>query len=190
MAEDFNALLARLHKNGYLATDEDIAQLAVARTTRGAYLKALVARLQASVKADSLEPEEYDVAFNEVAAAARAAVAHGFRTAGVSDATEINRRSNFARTAERALRAFMSAGDVMSLDPRKVTKRGLTAGLAAAPDDPNRQLRSTTKNTADRLIERAQRLAEKDPVGTDALIEVIIARLRSITGDDSDDADD
>lgn len=182
---NLQALLARLQKNGYKATDEDIAQLATARATRGAYLKALVRDVKDYVADNRVPVDEHDTALADISKEKRAIVMRAFRELGIVDANELNKKCSFARTAEYALRAYISAGgNVTELDPHKVTKRGLTVGLATAPDDPNRRLRSTVRLAGDRLTEHLRRLTEKDPAGAEALLTSIIAKLRP------DDADD
>ncbi len=102
-------------------------------------------------------------------------------------ALERNRRTNYARTAMSAVRAYVQAGqDIRDLDLRTVTKQRLreVAEQHSPPTEAEataRLLRAAGK-AADRIVEEAEELAATDPVKAEQLLGLLVDKLEEVMG--------
>lgn len=130
-----------LESRKYLASVTDIEQItrevlqaqAAGSSGRASYLKSLVAvtRQERGITAirkhtQPIGHEERSLQIDALEAVHAKFYAIVIRTIGKCPALELNRKSNFARSAKSTLRSWIKAGnDIGALDPAKVTKRML-----------------------------------------------------------------
>lgn len=179
----------------------------------GTYLKVLVAltaqkigettlhlgkrRGKASEKLASTEIAEHLQALEATNAMAYAAVSRAVVTADIERsenvstaekqrrATERNRRTNYARTAMSAVRAFVEAGrDVRDVDLSTATKgylRQVAERYAPPPVSVSaaRLLRAVERD-AERVVSEAKELAAVDPLKATSQIEMLMATLAEV----------
>lgn len=130
--ESLSDIISRLKSKGFRATDGDLQELAahvyITRDqSRGAYLKSLTGRLLVELTGGgytgNLDVGRQVATLDEVAAHCRKLVVT--RILELNNAIspiELNARSNYARQADSALRAYARELDVRELNPEKVTK--------------------------------------------------------------------
>lgn len=94
-------------------------------------------------------------------------------------AKELNRRTNFARTAAGALRRWVKAGnDITSLVVAKVTKRSLAVERAVRPQTAAR-LKARTETTSKALVALVLDLSAVDKRAALEEIELLMGQLAS-----------
>lgn len=198
-----------LIQNGYVANDNDIAELttqylnatAEADTGRQTYLRALIATTQKELGAKpkvrqgrphKLTPEEQATQL-----AALVNVHERFYTVvnRVIDGTladipakervaEKNRRSNFARTALYAARLYVRAGkDLTALAPGKLSKSAITVELPPRPTTPRRlkgRVERASKVFVTALLELGEADKEAAVAELDTLIGIMAAQFAAL----------
>lgn len=187
-----------LESRRFVATPADIAALtqgivAGSRQSvsgQGTYLRALVATLQHELEAPvrlragkgaKLTPEitgahlqaleaVHERFYNIVVATARKA----------SDSpSDLNKSTNFARTAKSKLRGWIRAGgDVRALAAARVTHAALVVDRPSAPPTAKRLL-SAAQRARERLTEATAALAKQDASGATTFLETVLANLVS-----------
>jgi hypothetical protein len=186
-----------LEDRGYLATEKDVLANARdilhsrARAVEGkcVYLRALVAVAQVEIKAEGLLGEKgrhQHVVFNQVnrrfykivVAVNEAAVPETVK----DRAHEINRRTNYARTAAYAVRMWMAAGnDLLALDARTVTKETLkvaeAGNLLESRPTTVQEFRILVHDQTQTLTENLSNMAELDWAAASAEIQTVIDSL-------------
>lgn len=184
--------MRNLESRGYLATDNDVvnmAESAIAGSRAPAtYLRVLVAATIAALGAEPLQRTRARTLNDPKPQLAALAVVHErFYTivlrvaATVPVGKERNRATNFARSSISTLRAWIRAGnDITGLVPAKVTKASLAIKRAAGPP----------RKVAPRLVALAQRMdklaAQAGPEAArdalEAALQVLSARLMEWSG--------
>lgn len=98
-------------------------------------------------------------------------------------ALERNRRTNYARTAASAVRAFIQAGrDVRDVELRTVTKAWLrdmaTANSPVAATVTTARILRTATRAGERIVAEAEELAGVDPLKAEELLSAVVAMLQ------------
>jgi hypothetical protein len=203
--------MTTLEARGYQATDDDISKLAKAildgeaqaDTGRTSYLRTLVAVTQKELgaeprqrmsKADKLKAEgisEQLAALTTVHDRFYALVleAAGKATpANAKDrATEVNRKTNFARTALYAVRSWIRAGhDVTALAAAKVTKAALAVKAATPKPQSVKRIKARVERESKALVSSLMALADSDKGAAVAelnlLMNQVTAQLLALAG--------
>jgi hypothetical protein len=203
--------MTTLEARGYQATDDDISKLAKAildgeaqaDTGRTSYLRTLVAVTQKELgaeprqrmsKADKLKAEGiseqlaalttvHDRFYALVLEAAGKAV-----PASTKDrATEVNRKTNFARTALYAVRSWIRAGhDVTALAAAKVTKAALAVKAATPKPQSVKRIKARVERESKALVSSLMALADSDKGAAVAelnlLMNQVTAQLLALAG--------
>jgi ElaB/YqjD/DUF883 family membrane-anchored ribosome-binding protein len=196
---------AKIEKANYLASEHDVEALAHSRCmaddavkrTDGAYLRILVARMQADLgdkgagKIRAKEIEAHRAKLSDIHTALYQAVLRGVTTLDIKDedglspeerrarAVARNSRAVFARSAASTLSSYIKAGgDVRRLEVRNVKKIDLQRYVQ------NHRLESTPVErlvaTANRLAQEAAAIMKDNPEEARAQIEACIATLQAL----------
>lgn len=190
-----------LIKNRYVATDSDIAKLTTdhlgaletAIATRGTYLRALVATAQAELGAEprlaaprgrlaKLSPEDAAKQLEALQRVHERFYAVVTKTAGEGlsgkgAADELNRRTNFARTALYAARTWLRAGnDLTALVVPKLTKATLAVRSTQRVASP-RRLKTRVENLSKAVMSAMMELETVDKPGAVAELETLMGQL-------------
>lgn len=193
--------MTTLENRNFVATPADIKALAAARlgaagtveNTGTSYLRALVAttiselgsepRVNASKRAPKLKAEDRAKQLaalqgvHERFYAIVTEVCSEGLPSGKAKALELNRRTNYARTAYRAARNWIRASnDLTAVPPAKVTKRALD--VPAAPRKPTAsRVRGRVEASAKALAEALATLAGLDKVAAVGELETLMGQL-------------
>jgi hypothetical protein len=182
-----------LENKGFLATDNDIAanaraiihNRANAAQGKCAYLRALIAVTQSDIAAGA-NPGE---AFSAVNKRFYKIVLKTHEKSVPKDlpnrALEVNRRTNYARTAAYAIRTWMITGhDLMAIDATTVTKDQIAVRVAPVRIITPEALRLRVTEQATELEESLASLADLDWAVAAAemrrVIEALSAKLQSV----------
>lgn len=180
--------MATLESRGYVATDDDITAIArtvltahdEAATGRASYLRTLIAttqsemgvkpRMRASAKPTKLEQSQIDAQlasleevhkrfYELVFEAAEAAIPSGTKDRGI----EVNRRTNFARTAMSIVRRFVRAGnDLTVVVPARATRDSLRVADTTIRTVPTSSLKRKAEAQSKALMATVIGLADAD----------------------------
>jgi len=176
----------------YVATPSEIEVLArdyfmalnVTGEGRVTYLRALVDTTKAQLKLEKGEPlptlEKVHVGFYEaVLKAAEAATPP--RIPG--RAKEINKKSNFARSAASMLRSWMrhKGNDITKLVTKRVTKSSLVVPHKARPPSPAR-LKARVEAASKALVSHLLALGDKSPSVAGEELELLMTQLTDQLG--------
>jgi CHASE3 domain sensor protein len=193
-----------IERKGYVATEADIntlsksvyeadAQVSEGRTS---YLRALVAttvnelgatpRLRAArTPKNKLTPDETAKQLDVLATvherfyAVVTQVASDYIPGGKDKAQELNRKTNFARTAMSAVRRWVKAGnDLTGLPIHQVTKRSFATERVAAPKSAAR-LQRTLEARSKAFMSTALELIEADKDAALSELELLMGQLAS-----------
>ncbi len=192
-----------LEDKNYVATEDDIAKLTQtivaadgqASGGRASYLRVLVAVTQKELGAEVRQRtgKAARLAADETAKqlAALALVHERFYSVIVKvtgdslspgtkgRAVEINRLTNFARTAMSAIRSWVKAGnDITALAPAKVSKSSLSVTLRKAGRPSVKVLRNRTESLSKTLMSTVKTLSSVDKA---TAIEAIQATMQTLS---------
>lgn len=193
-----------LESKNYIATDADIAKIARAIASadteadsgRASYLKVLIATTQheldpaAPVRVRTTKSAKLNEAETEKQLAALAAVHERFYSIilketsaligeGKGRAVEVNRLTNFARTALYSVRTWVRAGkDITSLAPARVTKSSLAVTLSKSSRPSGKVLLNRVELHSKSLILTIRQLAVTDKA---TAIEQMQSAMRSMS---------
>ena len=193
--------MTTLENRNFIATPADIRTLAAARlaaagaldTSGTSYLRAVVAttvaelggepRINATKRAAKLTAEGKAAQLaalqtvHERFYAIVTEVSSEGLPGGKAKALELNRRTNFARTAFRAARNWIRAGnDLTAVPPGRVTKRALDVPAPTRKAGP-RRVRARVEARAKALSEALATLASVDKVAAIGELETLMGRL-------------
>lgn len=192
-----------LESKNFIATDDDVAKIAQAIVAadgeadngRKSYLRSLIATTQRDLgveprmrngKSSKLEPEEtekqlaalslvHERFYAIILKVTSEAVTGGPRGRSI----EINRLTNFARTALYAVRTWMKAGnDITTLAPAKATKASLAVTLRKTSRPTAKVLLNRSELYTESLLIAVKQLAQADKA---MAIEQMQSAVRSLT---------
>ena len=198
------SLLEALTKAHFLATDEQIQLLAGRYATglqaqdsvKGCYLKVLVATMLKAAKPARGKVADILATLDTVHESQYAIVIKGVTTSDIEDresldqeertlrSLERNRRSNFARSAKATLSSYLRAnGDLFQLNPDTVTKRELTAFVAAMREKAaanSQTLQHRADLAVSRVEEMLRELADKDKVTAVSRVQDLMSKMGTL----------
>jgi hypothetical protein len=193
-----------IEAKGYVATPKDVDALTRSLLSaeqalsggRTTYMRALIATTQKDLgvalrvrtprKIPRLTPEETLVQMDALTATHERFYAVVLKVCAEDGAKsrELNRRSNFARTALYAVRTWTRAGnDLTALAAGRVTKASLrvTGRKSAKPPSPAR-LRSRVERDCKRVMASILALAETDRDKARVEVRALLAQLEALEG--------
>lgn len=194
--------MTTLESKGYVASDADIAALATSVLSavqesdngRRSYLRTLVATTQKALgseprqrsgKPARLDPEGVNAQLKALAAIHERFYAIILKVAGETVPTgtkdrgiEMNRRTNFARTAMSAIRSWVRAGnDLTTLGARSVTKAALAVKRTARRVPSAQSLKTKVERVSKDLVGTLMVLADTNRVAAVEEMQLVMGQL-------------
>lgn len=199
-------ILAKLQKGHWVATEADVETLAheryanalVVANTDGTYLRVALVAAQAKLgkpRGRGVKPnaEAQLSVLTAVHTLFYAAVLRGVTTAEVAVEPNLdvqeqrtrslarNSRSAFARSAMSTLTGYVRAGgDLRTLDPDTVTKRGLRAAFAPKASDSGDRIERQIANATGALVKAVTSRARDNPDKAREEVEAVMDELQKV----------
>lgn len=179
----------------YAATHAQVEQLARAvvdgQASAGVYLQTLIVATQAIVRRakrrGTVSQAKVLAALEAAYKPSLAAVQRGVARGETLTPRQLAARCGFARTSASAIRKFVEGGgDILALEPGKVSRRQLRPEGPAVPTGANRY-ESTVLRAVARIDRTVQRLARRDADQARALVESAIEHLTATLADSEAD---
>jgi hypothetical protein len=193
--------MSNLESKGFVAADADVVVVTKgiidatqnAEGGRGSYLRMLIGTTQHELgvaprkrrqKAEKLSAEGIEEQLKALSAVHERFYAIVTTTvtdavAGTKDkALEVNRRTNFARTALGSVRAWIRAGgDITSLAPATATKAMLAVETGTKPQPSAQALKSRAESQSQGLLTTFEGLATSDKAAAIEQMQMVLGQL-------------